>query len=255
MAFANLQGQSIFYTRHWPATSERPALVLVHGAGGTHLHWPPSLRRLSNATVLALDLPGHWRSPGTGRQTTAEYAEAVLAAIDHSGIQKAVIGGHSMGGAIALNFALMHPERTAGLILIGTGARLKVAPAILDGLSADFTGTVDQIARWSYSAETPESLVQLGAQRMREIAPETHRGDFIACNEFDMTERLGEIASPAFVVCGAADRMTPERHSRHLVEHLPRAELLIVPGAGHMVMIEQSAAVTEALKKFTGEIE
>jgi pimeloyl-ACP methyl ester carboxylesterase len=82
---------------------------------------------------------------------------------------------------------------------------------------------------------------------MLAVDPQVLRADWLACNTFDVRERLGEIAVPAVVVTGTADQMTPEKHARRLAESLPRAELRLVPGAGHMVMLEQPQAVAEAL--------
>jgi pimeloyl-ACP methyl ester carboxylesterase len=72
-------------------------------------------------------------------------------------------------------------------------------------------------------------------------------GDFLACDGFDVMERLGMIDRPALVVVGEDDRMTPVKYARFLAETLPRARLEIIPGAGHMVMLEQPAAVERAL--------
>ena len=95
------------------------------------MHWPGELRRLPDHEVYALDLPGHGRSGGPGRTDIGAYAEVVREFADALKLPAFVLGGHSMGGAIALEFALRYGSRLAGLILVGTGARLRVAPEIL----------------------------------------------------------------------------------------------------------------------------
>jgi len=100
----------------------RPPVILIHGAGGNHLYWPPELRRLAGFRVLALDLPGHGKSSGVGLQSIRDYASSLMTYMDAVGLSRAVIVGHSMGGAIALTLCLDHAERVAGLGLIATGA-------------------------------------------------------------------------------------------------------------------------------------
>jgi len=107
-------------------------LVLLHGAGGTHLFWPPQVRRLSNLQILAPDLPGHGRSGGDGLRNIEGYAACVASWLDKIGIERALLGGHSMGSAIALQLALKVPDRGAGFIMIGAGARLRVHPDIFN---------------------------------------------------------------------------------------------------------------------------
>ena len=142
---------TIYYRRSQPADAPNaPPLVLIHGAGGTHMHWPGELRRLPTTTVYALDLPGHGQSGGAGCTTITEYAQAVAAWADALGLPRFILAGHSMGGAIAQMVALRQPQRLAGLILVGTGARLAVSPAILDGLGRDYAATARLIAEWAY---------------------------------------------------------------------------------------------------------
>ena len=132
-------GEKLHYQfRHEIRQADGPPLVLVHGAGGNLMHWPGELRRLPGHTVYALDLPGHGKSGGAGRAEIGAYAEVVRGFAEALGLVPFVLAGHSMGGAIALEFALRYPARLAGLILVGTGARLRVAPEILAGIQDDF---------------------------------------------------------------------------------------------------------------------
>ena len=117
-----------------------PPLLLIHGAGGSRLHWPPGIRRLTGWRVLAIDLPGHGDSPGPGERSIEAYTGCVLEWLDEYGVERVIPAGHSMGGAIALTLALQAPDRLAGMVLVGSGARLRVAPSILEisGQSSTF---------------------------------------------------------------------------------------------------------------------
>lgn len=231
-----------------------PSLVLVHGAGGSRLNWPAGLRRLPGATVHTLDLPGHGRSGTRGHDAIERYAEAIIGFLDAVGVDQAVVVGHSMGGAIALTLALDFPNRVGGLVLVASGARLRVEPTILEGLRTDYTKAVEEIARSAWAPGTPPAMVELGQKAMRKVDPCVVMGDFVACDRFDVMERLPEVKAPTLVISGSADLHTPVKYARFLCEHIPRAHLVIVEGAGHMVTLERPAEVIQAVSEFLGNI-
>lgn len=255
MPYAETATGTLFYTL---CTSSRglvggPTLVLVHGAGGTRSHWPAELRRLRGASVYTLDLPGHGRSEGPGRDTIEGYAEAVAAFLNAVEIEQATVAGHSMGGAIAMKLALDFADRVAGLVTVATGARLRVAPAILEGIRGNFAGAVELITRLAWSSEAPQALTELGKQALLQTGPDVLLGDFTACDRFDVMGRLGEIKAPTLVIAGMADRLTPPKYAHFLTEHIPNAQLVLVEGAGHMVMLEQPAEAAKAAREFVEE--
>ncbi len=227
-----------------------PPLVLIHGAGGNAMHWPAELRRLPGGTVYALDLPGHGKSGGAGRTEVGAYAEVVCAFADALDLPPFVLAGHSMGGAIAMECALRYPNRLAGLILVGTGARLRVAPQILDGILADFAGATELLTAWTHGEATAPNLRRLYLRRLREVDPQVLHGDFAACDAFDRRADVSRITAPTLILCGDADRMTPVKYSQYLHEQIAGSQLTVIPDAGHMVMLEQPAAVAEAVIHF-----
>jgi len=239
------------YKRHSSGTpaAGQPPLVLVHGAGGTRLHWPPTLRRLPGVEVYALDLPGHGEAPGPWQSTIEGYRQAIVEWMQALGLPPAVIVGHSMGGALALSLALDAPERVAGIVLVGTGARLRVHPLLLEAAASGGlpTETLATLVSWWYSPEAPHRLRELATRVLAATNTEVLYGDFLACDGFDVMERLGAIDRPALVVVGEDDRMTPVKYARFLAENLPVARLEVIPGAGHMVMLEKPAAVEQVL--------
>jgi pimeloyl-ACP methyl ester carboxylesterase len=234
------------------AKSASPPLILIHGAGGSRLHWPPGIRRLAGSRVLAVDLPGHGRSPGPGQTSIEAYADLMLAWLEENEPEPVIPVGHSMGGAIALTLALQVPERLAALVLVGSGARLRVAPAILEASAQPdtFPQAVDAIMRWAFSETASARLVELARRRMLEVDPAVLHDDFAACNAFDVMSRLESIALPTLVLCGAQDQLTPPRYSEFLAEKIPGAKLVHIPQAGHMVMLERPQAVAGALQEF-----
>jgi pimeloyl-ACP methyl ester carboxylesterase len=231
-------------------------VVLIHGAGGTHLHWPPEIRRMPGYRIFALDLPGHGKSSGRGYQSISAYALVVLKWLDDVGVHRAVFVGHSMGSAIAINLALDHSTHVMGMALIGGGARLRVAPALLDSVSSPttFLQAVQMIVNWSFSENAPVKLSELAAQRMSETRQSVLHGDFLACDSFDELERISQIRKPTLILCGDKDRMTPLRYSQFIANNIPDAILKSIPDAGHMVMLEKPLAVAKALTDFLSGI-
>lgn len=226
--------------------------MLIHGAGGTHRHWPQALRALPGRRVIAIDLPGHGASDGPAPEAITGFAEHVLGLLDEQGLSTVVLAGHSMGGAVALTLALLAPARVAGLVLLGSGARLRVSPAVLEGTKdpALLARSAETMADWSFGAAAGPELRRDFIEGLLACSPGVAHGDFVACNGFDVMARLGEVGAPALLICGAEDQLTPLKYSQHLRDHLPRARLEIVDGAGHLVMLEAPDAVARAVEQF-----
>jgi len=231
---------------------KRPPVILIHGAGGNHLSWPPQIRRLTGERIYAPDLPGHGKSEGAGRHSILEYAEDILAFMQELKIRAAVLAGISMGGAVSLHLVLKHPKKFHGLALFGSGAKLRVAQSILEtvGNPGTFESAVDMVNENCFSASAPQSLLQLSKAQMMEIRPPVMLGDFLACNEFDAASQLGQIKTPTMIVCGAEDKMTPLKYSEFLHNQIANSRLHVVENAGHMVMAEQPDAAADLLKQF-----
>lgn len=239
----------LFHVDWSPQDQRGPPLVMIHGAGGSHRHWPLEARELPGRRVVVVDLPGHGDSPGPGRRAVTDYARDLLALLDALALDRAVMVGHSMGGAIALTLALDWPDRVAGLGLVGTGARLRVTSALLQA-TADavaLSAAVEVMTDWSFGPGASADLRIEFSGGLRSLPASVVHGDFCACDEFDVLERLGEIRVPTAVVCGDADRSTPPRYSEFLQAHIRGASLTLIPGAGHMVALEAPGATVAAL--------
>lgn len=254
MPYITVSGEKLFYAEQRGTFQRGPVVVLIHGAGGSHLDWPAELRRLPDTRVAALDLPGHGRSAGAGRNSIGAYRAVVSAFLDALDLTRVVLIGHSMGGAIVQDMALHAPTRLAGIVLVATGARLRVAPELLESLADDPMRAVDFIITHEYGPDAPEQLVRLGRARLMETPPDVLRGDYIACNAFDMMTELGYIRLPTLIIGGSVDQMTPPKYLRFLAEHIPGAQLRLIEGSGHMVALEQPAVVAQAVADFLRSI-
>jgi pimeloyl-ACP methyl ester carboxylesterase len=248
---------SLYYSSYHDSKTETPPIVLIHGAGGTHLYWPPEIRRLKGYCVYAIDLPGHGKSDARdGQQSIAEYARQIIQWLEASQLRRAVLVGHSMGGAIALTLAIHHPEYVLGLGLIGAGARMKVRPELLSYISdsTTFYKATKFIVSSSFSPAAPPRLVELASRRMEVTRQSVLYGDLVACDHFDVMNQLDAIRQSTLVLCGADDQLTPVRYAQYLSRLIPNACLCVVPNAGHMVMLEQPHLVAERLLLFLKDI-
>ncbi len=247
----------IHYRKYSGGEEDKTPLILIHGAGGSYLHWPSEIRRMSGESILAIDLPGHGTSPGEGKEVIDAYASDVIGFMDDLGINQAVITGHSMGSAIAQMLSLDYPERVKALILIGTGAKLRVHPKLIQFCISESTypEAVSQVMEWAFNPQADQRLVELAGERMADTSHEVVHKDFLACDAFDIRDRVKDINQPMLVICGSEDQMTPVRFSQFLVEELPEAHLEIIPNAGHMVMLELPEIVANLIREFIEELD
>jgi pimeloyl-ACP methyl ester carboxylesterase len=225
-------------------------LIFIHGSGDSGAIWAPLLALLPDVETLAFDLPGHGArvaEPGPELMSVRDYAEDVYQALTSRGVDGGVIAGHSLGGAIALRLAVDHPDFARRIVLVGSGARLRVAPQFLEvaraaGPEGSLSLTVigfapdhEDQARTLYATHPP-------------TAPGMLYRDLAACDAFDMMAELGAISQPALLIVGEADRMTPVKYAEFLRQRLPQSELVVIPDAGHYALIERPEAVAGALR-------
>jgi 3-oxoadipate enol-lactonase len=243
----------IWYADHRDPTAHLPVSLVVHGAGGTHLDWPAEIRRMPEANAIVVDLPGHGRSPGEGRTTVVAYAADMIALLDALKIQRAVIVGHSMGGAIAQTMAINYPDRVLGLILVGTGAKLGVHPDLLNGILTEMTRSVSMIVGWYYSKSATDQMRRRTQNNLMTVSPAILHGDYSACNQFDIRPQLSGIKKPTLIMGGTEDYLTPFRYSEYLHANIPGSQLVKVEGGAHMMMLEQPQFVADAIQKWLVE--
>jgi pimeloyl-ACP methyl ester carboxylesterase len=220
-------------------------VVFLHGAGGSRMTWHLQLPHFKDA--LAIDLPGH--PIGSGFSTILQYVDWIQQCVRDNKVRNPVIVGHSMGGAIGIEFALRNSDLT-GLVLVGTGARLRVHPSILSKTSENYEEACRLIANWSVSPRGDPVIKDRIAQEMLKVRADVTYGDFLACDNFDRMSDVERIHCPTLIVCGADDELTPVKYSRYLHEKIRGSKLLVIEGAGHMVMLEKHRAFNDALETF-----
>lgn len=249
MAFIDVHGERIYYTCSHPDSNRN--LVLIHGSGGDHSHWPAALRETQEVGVYALDLPGHGQSKGRGRDRVDDYAEVIAHFVAELGLSNVFLVGHSLGGAIVQTLGLRAPGWLAGLILVGTGCRLRVAPAILEGLLKDFDKSVELICDWAFGPAAWDGLIETGKKVFLHCDPRVMHMDFSACNRFDLTERVSCLKLPTLIVSGSEDKLTPLKYGRFLNKQIHGSRLVEIQGGGHMLALEKPDEFTKTVFQFT----
>jgi pimeloyl-ACP methyl ester carboxylesterase len=225
-------------------------LCFIHGAGSTGEVF--AAQRSAFPDAIVVQLPGHDRA-GDAR-TIAEFADAVATDLDAADAREVVLCGSSMGGAIALELGLRAHPRVRALVLLGSGARLRVAPQLFEDLERDFGGAVRRLARMFFHAPT-EDAIERAATMMERVGRERTIADFRACDAFDVRERLAELHLPVLAVTGAGDVLTPPKFATFIGERVAGARVEIVPEAGHLVMTEAPQVVNDLLAGFVASLD
>jgi pimeloyl-ACP methyl ester carboxylesterase len=251
---SRLEDGVAFNVADWPLDPQKSTLVFIHGSGGSKVLWDNQLRTpQAPLNLLALDLPGHGGSSGKGFNSVIEYSRAVMEFLTRAKIPGPIPAGLSLGGAVTLQLLLDYPDSFSAGVLLCTGARLKVLPAIFEAIEKDYPAFVASIKQFGASAKTDPALIQPILEDTARCPASVTSGDFLACDRFDVRERLPEIRARVLAVSGGDDVLTPPKYAQYLAEHIPGARWVNIPDAGHLLPVEKPAALNQALFAFLQE--
>lgn len=225
-------------------------VILIHGAGGDGSLWGYTMKNMRALNPIAIDLPGHGESSGGPMERIELYADFVDEFIKEMGIERCVVAGHSMGGAITLELALRKSRYLKGIVLISTGAKLRVSPLVFQSLS-NLQSHIDEFVGFLLQDEKLKSLIK---DSLLKAGSDVLKIDFTACNNFDLMERISEIELPTLILCGDRDFMTPLKYSEYLHEKIKNSRFLPFKGGGHMLMLEFPEPLAEELSYFVRDI-
>jgi pimeloyl-ACP methyl ester carboxylesterase len=248
-----VKGTKIHYQELKPGKSARSwPIVLIHGSGGNSGLWKKVLEELSaEYRSLALDLPGHGLSPGDGLRSVPEAGDFVEEFLDALGLKNVVLGGHSFGGAVVQYMALHHARNLKALLLIGTGARLRVLPEALEMARKMAFGEIPpQFHPWGFAEKASPEIIAEGEKEWAKTGSLARYNDFVSCDQFDIIGEVEKIRLPALIACGREDRLTPVKYSEFLNQKIRGSRMEVIDGAGHLVMLENPRGLSQAILRF-----
>jgi 3-oxoadipate enol-lactonase len=244
------------------------AIILLHGYPFNRSMWREQVEALSpKYRVITPDLRGLGESSGTDEPATmAQMASDVAALMDHLGIDRAVIGGLSMGGYVALAFYRRHELRVRALVLADTRATADTDEAkanrerqALAALSEGMQPIVDAMLPKLFAASTVEQKPEV-VERVREMMMNTDpKGAAAALRgmavRIDHTDFLPSIIPPTLIILGSDDQITPVSNSEEMHRGVAGSRLEIIDGAGHVSNIEKPSEFNRAVQSFLISLE
>ena len=211
-------------------------------------------------SVLALDLPGHGKSGGVPCDSIAAWADWLARLLSHLDLSGVTLVGHSMGALIALETAARHGARLAKMALLGVAPKMPVHPDLLAAAAANDPKAFALITDWGhgrtghFGGHRVPGLWHLGGAER--LLARSHNDalsrDLLACNSFSEGETLApQVHCPTLLILGSEDRMTPSRAGQKLAALIPGAKTTVIPGAGHMMMLESPDETLDSLRSLT----
>ncbi|MER3445865.1 MAG: hypothetical protein C4291_03075 [Candidatus Dadabacteria bacterium] len=257
MPKVSVRGIKINYIAGENLEKSRPTLLMIHGAGQSSLTWEYQIDVLKDhlgVNLIIPDLPGHGRSEGRGCKTIREYTEFIKDFVDTLGLERLIPVGHSMGGGIAQVFTLDYPKMVYACILVGTGARLRVAKETLETVKSDYETFCMMAPTRSFSPSSPEELKRRFIEGLLKTPQTTSQWDLLACDEFDIMNEVEGIKSPTLIISADEDILTPVKYGEYLNLKIRDSRLLVIKNAGHFMMQERPDEFNRILIEFLDSI-
>ena len=267
MAHAVVRSRKIYYEFHGEHSGI--PLVLIMGTGGSCRGWLPiQVPEFSQEhRTLIFDHPGVGASEDSGGVfTTAGLADDTIGLMDALEIEKANVLGVFMGGMIAQEMALQHPDRINSLILAGTYARPDAKRRMLIQQWRELSlggASVEVMVRermlWTLQEETLEQtdlidqMIELFVQERTPLTEEVFARQCDACIGHDTLDRLSTLANPTLAICGRRDLLTPTKFNREIADVMPNARHVALSYAGHAAMAERPERFNQVALHFLDE--
>jgi pimeloyl-ACP methyl ester carboxylesterase len=236
-----------------PSLARGELMLFLHGAGSNAHTWHRQLAHLETAhSGVAVDLPGHGRSGSTeGLPDLAAHVRFLRSFAEALALRPFVLIGRALGGAVAIDFALAHPDRVRALVLVATPARFTLPQTSLDTWRDVTRGRVTQpFSTALFSPRADMAVMRECFMEQVQTDPRVRYTDMLACNGLDFTARLGDIRCPTLVITGRDDHFAPPEEAAAVQARVAGARLVVVDDAGHMLTSEQPEAFNRALDEF-----
>jgi len=249
MPFFTYKEKKIFY--QIKGNAKEKAIIFIHGSGGNSNLWKHQLNNLDgNSSVVAVDLPSHAQSDKFSELSLELYVDVLKALIVNLKLKEVMLAGQSLGGAVIQSYYFKYPDKVSALILIGTGARLRVSPMTLDMLKNNFQEFLNSSPIGAFYKKTSREITNAYITEVVKTDQEVIYTDFSICDRFDVMDKMKLIKIPCLMICGKEDKLTPPKYSKYFNDHIEKSELVIIDEAGHLVMLEKPEEVNQAINRF-----
>lgn len=249
MIFETDHGPVFANTGGAPLDPSKPVAILVHGAGCDHSIWGNQSRYIAHhgASVLALDLPGHGRSPGDAIGSIEDLAAFLVHVVDRLQIAKPILIGHSMGALAVLEAAALLGGKCAGLGLCGVAEKMPVHPDLLGAAARNELAAAQLIASFGHGGKAHRGgnpahgiwMIGNAITMIDRSKPGVLHTDLAACNAYQgAAVAAAKVACPTLLLLGRGDKMTPAKAAKTLADAMSNVETVLIETAGHMMMAE-----------------
>jgi pimeloyl-ACP methyl ester carboxylesterase len=235
----------------------RPTVLMIHGAGQSSLTWEYQVDALKNRPEVNLiipDLPGHGKSEGSGYKSIREYSEFIKDFVGTLSLERLILAGHSMGGGIAQVLTLNYPQMVCACILIGTGAKLRVAKETLETVKSDYETFCEVAPSRSFTLFSPEELKRKFVEGLLKTPQPISYWDLVACDEFDSMNDVDGIRVPTLIISATEDILAPVKYGEYLNLKIRNSKLQVIKDAGHFMMQEKPDEFNRILIQFLNSI-
>jgi pimeloyl-ACP methyl ester carboxylesterase len=252
-----VKGLKISYITGELFEKARPNILMIHGAGQSGLTWEYQLDVLKNHSkfnLFVIDLPGHGKSEGGGFKSISEYSDFIKDFADTLGLQKLILVGHSMGGGIVQVFTLDYPDAVYACILVGTGARLRVAEETLEAVKNNYEAYCNKAPTRSFAISSSEGLKSKFLDGLLRTPQLIMHQDLIVCDEFDIMNEVEKIKVPTLIISATEDILTPVRYGDYLHSRIHGSKFHVIKDVGHFMMQEKSDEFNPVMLGFLNHI-
>ncbi len=248
----------MFYFPKKDLTKNSEPIVFIHGTGMDHSVWTLPVRYFlrKSRDVLAIDLPGHGKSPGKPISSITGFSDKIFKLLNDNSINSFSIVGHSMGSLIALEMASSQPKRVKAMSLIGTAFPMQVNKHLLEYAKSDVRKAIDILTFMGYSNQA-----RIGRNKnpgiwmtesTRRLMQRSKKGviynDLLACSNFqDGLEKAKKVSAKVQLILGSNDFLTPRIKASDLIDNFKSPDVKEISNSGHTLMTEDPNKVLDYL--------
>ena len=247
-----IEDKKIYYSLNFQSPS-RKNLLFIHGASSDSRVFLNVVENLSKKfNIVIIDLSGHGQSEGEGYRNVVDHAFICGELLKRLDLGEWSLLGHSLGGAIGMAMGVYMPKLVESLILVSTGARLRVPESFLSAIEKGSNNAQlnKEFLLNSIYDTSNRHLLDYLLTIMNDVDPVVVYKDWLAADSFDFTRRLKGLDFRALILCGDKDLLTPVKYHEFLNDEISSSQLAVISDCGHWPFVEKEPQFTEKINNF-----